>query len=303
MKNPAKNQAPGARARHSGADAVIAALHAQGVEVVFGMVGGQIMPVYDALHRDGALRHIIVGHEQGGAHMAEGYARATGRAGVVMTTSGPGATNLVTGLADAMMDSTPVVAITGQVASHLLGNDAFQEADMRGITFPITKHNYQLTSPDQVGQVFADAFQIAVTGRPGPVLIDLPKDITVAQTDILPAPAPRLAGGRAGLVKGHPMQIERAMQLVKTCRQPVILAGGGVIHAEACPELQALAEYPGHSGDQHPHGSGQPAQRSSLEPGHARHARHRLRQSGPAQQRRAHLRGLPPGRPRHWQAG
>ncbi|MBI4797151.1 MAG: biosynthetic-type acetolactate synthase large subunit [Desulfarculus sp.] len=244
MKNHSqRNHHPAPRPRHSGADAVIASLHAQGVEVIFGMVGGQIMPVYDALHRDGKLRHIIVGHEQGGAHMAEGFARATGKAGVVMTTSGPGATNLVTGLADAMMDSTPVVAITGQVPSHLLGNDDFQEADMRGITMPITKHNYQLTSPDQVAPVFAEAFHIAVSGRPGPVLIDLPKDVTVAQTDMAPAHGPRLAGGRGAVVKGHPMQIERALQLIKNCRQPVILAGGGVIHAEASAELKALAEY------------------------------------------------------------
>ncbi|MFH1034234.1 MAG: biosynthetic-type acetolactate synthase large subunit [Pseudomonadota bacterium] len=230
------------RAQHSGADAVIASLHSQGVEVVFGMVGGQIMPVYDALHRDGNLRHIIVGHEQGGAHMAEGFARATGKAGVVMTTSGPGATNLVTGLADAMMDSTPVVAITGQVPSHLLGNDAFQEADMRGITMPITKHNYQLTGADQVAPVFAEAFRLAVSGRPGPVLIDLPKDVTVSQTDLATA-GPRLAGARGAVAKGHPMQIERALKLIKNCRQPVILAGGGVIHAQACDELKALAEY------------------------------------------------------------
>ncbi len=231
------------RAQMSGADAVIASLHALGVEVVFGMVGGQIMPVYDALHRDGKLRHIIVGHEQGGAHMAEGFARATGKAGVVMTTSGPGATNLVTGLADAMMDSTPVVAVTGQVPSHLLGNDAFQEADMRGITMPITKHNYQLTSADQVAPVFAEAFHLAVSGRPGPVLIDLPKDVTVSQTEILAASGPRLAGQRGAVAKGHPMQIERALKLIRNCRQPVILAGGGVIHAQACDELKALAEY------------------------------------------------------------
>ncbi len=242
MNSPAKNRSKQPARRVSGADAVIASLHAQGVDVVFGMVGGQIMPVYDALYRDGNLRHIIVGHEQGGAHMAEGYARATGRPGVVMTTSGPGATNLVTGLADAMMDSTPLVAITGQVPSQLLGNDAFQEADMRGITMPITKHNYQLTSPDQVAPVFAEAFQIASSGRPGPVLIDLPKDVTVGETEVLAATGPRLAGRHVNPPKGHPLQIERALQLIKSSRQPVILAGGGVIHAEACAELKEFAE-------------------------------------------------------------
>ncbi len=229
------------RSRATGADAVIASLKAQGVEVIFGMVGGQIMPVYDALHRDGGLKHLIVGHEQGGAHMAEGFARVTGRPGVVMTTSGPGATNLVTGLADAMMDSTPVVAITGQVSSHLLGNDAFQEADMRGITMPITKHNYQLTNADQVAPVIAQAFQLAATGRPGPVLIDLPRDVAVGETEIMTAVAAAVNGRKAPRA-GHPLQIERALGLIKAARQPVILAGGGIIHAGASAQLKELAE-------------------------------------------------------------
>ena len=229
------------RAAPTGADAVIQALSEQGVEVVFGMVGGAIMPVYDALYRAGAPRHIICGHEQGAAHMAEGYARVTGKAGVVFTTSGPGATNLVTGLANAMMDSTPLVALTGQVSSSLLGNDAFQEADMWGITMPITKHNYQVQSVDDLPRVMAEAFRLAQGGRPGPVLIDLPRDIMLA-----PCPAPEQAAGpppaRRGSGRPRPEQVTRAAELVAAARRPVILAGGGVVHAGAHRELKQLAE-------------------------------------------------------------
>ena len=170
----------------NGSDAIIASLINQGVDYVFGMTGGAIMPVYDAMFRAGAPRHIIAGHEQGAAHMAEGYARVTGRPGVVFTTSGPGATNLVTGLADAMMDSTPMVAITGQVSSNLLGNDAFQEADMWGITMPVTKHNYQVGPASRsLPDIIAEAFYVAMSGRPGPVLIDLPRDVAVAPAEQL----------------------------------------------------------------------------------------------------------------------
>ncbi|MFH1057858.1 MAG: biosynthetic-type acetolactate synthase large subunit [Pseudomonadota bacterium] len=228
--------------RTNGSDAIVASLHAQGVEVVFGMVGGSIISVYDAFYRDGRIKHLIVGHEQGGAHMAEGYARATGRPGVVMTTSGPGATNLVTGLADAMMDSTPIIAITGQVVSRLIGNDAFQEADIRGITMPVTKHNYLITSADQVAQVVGEAFTIATSGRPGPVLIDVPRDVSEAFTDILTTDQHRLAPRLINVPQGHPMQIQRAMEMLRVSRQPVILAGAGIMHSEACAELKALAE-------------------------------------------------------------
>jgi len=229
---------------YTGADAVVACLKHQGVEMIFGMTGGSIMPVYDALFRDGGITHVIVGHEQGAAHMAEGYARATGKVGVVMTTSGPGATNLVTGLADAFMDSTPLVAITGQVTSNLLGNDAFQEADMRGITMPITKHNYQVTSVQELPAVFAEAFFVALSGRPGPVLIDLPKDVMTAPCTQLLA-APSAPTGYKPPYRGHPRQIEKALKVLQQARKPVILAGGGVITAGAHAELRALAEAAG----------------------------------------------------------
>jgi len=242
MNTPAKPQDH--KASHTGADAVVACLKHQGVEVIFGMTGGSIMPAYDALFRDGQIKHMIVGHEQGAAHMAEGYARATGKVGVVMTTSGPGATNLVTGLADAFMDSTPMVAITGQVTSNLLGNDAFQEADMRGITMPITKHNYQIKSVEELPEVFAEAFFVALSGRPGPVLIDLPKDVMTAPWDGLLA-APSAPTGYKPPYRGHPLQIERALKVLAQASRPVILAGGGVVTAGAHQELRDLAHAAG----------------------------------------------------------
>lgn len=238
MNTPAKPQDH--QAPYTGADALVACLKHQGVEVIFGMTGGSIMPAYDALYRDGQIKHMIVGHEQGAAHMAEGYARATGKVGVVMTTSGPGATNLVTGLADAFMDSTPMVAITGQVTSNLLGNDAFQEADMRGITMPITKHNYQISSVEELPEVFAEAFFVALSGRPGPVLIDLPKDVMTAPCESLLA-APSAPSGYQPHYRGNPLQIGRALKVLAQAKQPVILAGGGVITAGAHEELRALA--------------------------------------------------------------
>ncbi len=227
--------------RRSGAEALIEGLKAQGVEVLFGVTGGAIMPVYDALYREGSLRHIIVGHEQGAAHMADGYARVTGRPGVMLATSGPGATNLVTGLATAIMDSIPVVAITGQVPTGLIGNDAFQEADVRGITMPVTKHNYLLRRADELPCALAEAFHLARSGRPGPVLIDLPKDVSNAPTT---APCPRQVSleGYKPRYEGHPQQIHKALKLLKSAERPVILAGGGVILAEASEELRQLAE-------------------------------------------------------------
>jgi acetolactate synthase-1/2/3 large subunit len=238
---PQTEAAPPSSAEYTGSDAVIATLVREGVEIVFGMIGGAIMPVYDALYRRGGLTHVMVGHEQGAAHMADGYARATGRPGVVFTTSGPGATNLVTGLATAMMDSIPMVALTGQVSSDLMGNDAFQEADVWGISMPITKHNYQVTDPAELPQVITEAFYVAQTGRPGPVLIDLPKD--VAQR---PCPEevaePRIPEGYRPGYRGDPRRIEQALELLRKSRRPVIMAGGGVIHAGASADLLSLAE-------------------------------------------------------------
>ena len=223
------------------ADAIIASLISQEVEVVFGMVGGAIMPVYDALYKNQRPRHIMVGHEQGAAHMADGYARATGKPGVVLTTSGPGATNLVTGLANAMMDSVPMVAICGQVSSNLLGNDAFQEADMWGITMAITKHNYQVTDVSQLAEVMAEAFYVAMSGRPGPVLIDLPRDVALTPCDDLVA-APAVPEGYQTHHQADRQAVAQALELLRQAERPVILAGGGVITAGASGELRELAE-------------------------------------------------------------
>jgi acetolactate synthase-1/2/3 large subunit len=225
----------------TGSEAVIEGLKAEGVDVLFGVTGGAIMPIYDALFRDGTLRHIMVAHEQGGAHMAEGYARVTGSPGVILTTSGPGATNLTTGLADAIMDSTPIIAITGQVGTSFIGNDAFQEADVRGITMPVTKHNYLVQSADSLPRIFAEGFHISRTGRPGPVLIDIPKDISNTQTDA-PRPERVEPQGYKPPYEGHPLQIQEALEVLKSAERPVILAGGGVLHAEASDELREFAE-------------------------------------------------------------
>lgn len=226
---------------HTGADTVVASLLHQDVEIVFGMQGGSIMPVYDSLYRVGAPRHIIVGHEQGAAHMADGYARATGKPGVVLTTSGPGATNLVTGLANAMMDSIPLVAITGQVTSNLLGNDAFQEADMWGITMPVTKHNYQVIDTEELPDVFAEAFYVAMSGRPGPVLIDLPKDVAQMESPSSQAP-PRVPEGYWTPYQPNLQRVSEALEVLRQAKKPVILAGGGVIQGDASEELKRFAE-------------------------------------------------------------
>ncbi|HEY8486724.1 MAG TPA: biosynthetic-type acetolactate synthase large subunit [Limnochordales bacterium] len=226
----------------SGAEALVYALVAEGVEVIFGYPGGAIMPVYDALYRIGAPRHVLVRHEQGAAHMAEGYARTTGRAGVCMATSGPGATNLVTGLASAYMDSVPVVAITGQVPTALIGRDAFQESDVVGVTMPITKHNFLVRRAEDLVRVVREAFHLATTGRPGPVLIDLPKDISNARLR-WPGYPPRmdLPGYRPNL-DGHPRQIAEAARLINAARCPVLYVGGGVIASGASDLVRELAE-------------------------------------------------------------
>lgn len=236
MKDKNKQSHP-----HTGADTVVASLLHQDVEIVFGMQGGSIMPVYDSLYRVGAPRHIMVGHEQGAAHMADGYARATGKPGVVVTTSGPGATNLVTGLANAMMDSIPMVAITGQVTSNLLGNDAFQEADMWGITMPVTKHNYQVIDTEELPDVFAEAFYVAMSGRPGPVLIDLPRDVAQMESPSSQAP-PRVPEGYWTPYQPNMQRLAEALEVLRQAKKPVILAGGGVIQGDASEELKRFAE-------------------------------------------------------------
>ena len=228
-----------------GADIVIEALKEEGVEVIFGLPGGAIMEVYDALYRDGTIKHILVRHEQGAGHMAEGYAKATGKVGVAMTTSGPGATNVVTAIADAYMDSVPIVVITGQVPTHLIGNDAFQEVDIVGITRAITKHNFLVRSIEELPLVIRQAFYIARTGRPGPVLVDLPKDITQKISDV-PIPSEEevlnsLPGYRPH-VEGNLQQIKKAADLIMEAKKPVLYVGGGAVNAEAQEELVELAE-------------------------------------------------------------
>ncbi len=221
----------------SGAAALLRALTAQGVEVVFGYPGGAILPIYDALFKQTAIRHILVRHEQAAVHAAEGYARSTGKIGVVLVTSGPGATNAVTGLVDALMDSIPVVCLTGQVPTHLIGNDAFQEADTTGITRQATKHNYLVKRSEDLARVVHEAFHVARTGRPGPVLVDLPKDILIN-----PAPynEPSTAGHRSYRPRTvpDPARIAEAVALLRRAARPVIYSGGGVINAG--PEASAL---------------------------------------------------------------
>src|SRR3984957_9808903 len=228
-----------------GSQAVMESLLQEGVDVIFGYPGGAIMPVYDALYdyRD-KIRHILVRHEQGAGHAAEGYARMTGRPGVALVTSGPGATNLVTAIADALLDSVPIVCITGQVAANLLGTDAFQEADVIGITTPITKWNYQVTTADEIPEVFAKAFHIAATGRPGPVLIDITKN---AQTDSMHfsyKKTPYISGYQPNTIP-NVKQIETAADLLNKAKRPFIFAGHGILIAKAENEIAKLAEKAG----------------------------------------------------------
>ncbi len=225
----------------TGAQIICESLIKEGVEVIFGILGGVILPLYDTLPQYPQLRHILVRHEQGAAHAAEGYARATGKVGVCFATSGPGATNLVTGIADACLDSVPIVAITGQVIKPLIGKDAFQEIDITGITLPITKHNYLALDTTMLAETIKEAFFLARTGRPGPVLIDLPKDVQINQADFSYPEKINLPGYKPTL-KGHPSQIKKAAKLISEANQPVILAGRGVNISGAYKELKCLAE-------------------------------------------------------------
>ncbi|MDG4785482.1 acetolactate synthase large subunit [Micromonospora sp. WMMD1102] len=227
----------------SGAGSLVKSLEALGVEVAFGIPGGAILPAYDPLY-DSTVRHILVRHEQGAGHAATGYAQATGRVGVCVATSGPGATNLVTPIADAYMDSVPMVAITGQVAKPAIGTDAFQEADIQGITLPITKHNYLIQTAEEIPRILAEAFHLAATGRPGPVLVDIPKDVLQAQTTFSWPPTLDLPGYRPTL-HPHGKQIREAARLMTTARRPVLYVGGGVLKAGATEGLLRLAELTG----------------------------------------------------------
>ncbi len=213
----------------------------EGVDVMFGILGGVVIPFYDTLPQYPQLRHILVGHEQGGAHAAEGYARSTGKVGVCIATSGPGATNLVTGIADAYMDSVPMVAITGQVVRSLIGKDAFQEIDITGITLPITKHNYLVSDTASLAKIVKEAFYLARTGRPGPVLIDIPKDVLTSQAEFVYPNRVSLPGYKPTVI-GHSSQINKAAKLINEAKKPLIIAGRGAIISQAYDELKQLAE-------------------------------------------------------------
>lgn len=226
--------------RMNGAQALVRTLELEGVEVIFGYPGGQAIQIYDALY-DSKLRHILVRHEQCAAHAADGYARATGKVGVCLATSGPGATNLVTGIANAYMDSIPMVAITGQVATTVIGTDAFQEADITGITMPITKHNYLVKDIRDLAMTLREAFELAKSGRPGPVLVDVPADISRAEIDYV-FPEHIHVPGYKPTYKGHAKQIKQAARRIAAAKKPVILAGGGIIRSNASQELISLAE-------------------------------------------------------------
>jgi acetolactate synthase-1/2/3 large subunit len=227
----------------TGAQSLVRSLEAAGVTDIFGIPGGAILPAYDPL-MDSSIRHILVRHEQGAGHAAQGYAAATGRVGVCMATSGPGATNLVTPLADAHMDSVPLVAVTGQVGAAMIGTDAFQEADIRGITMPVTKHNFLVTDPSEIPRTVAEAFHIASTGRPGPVLVDVAKSALQADT-VFDWPATLALPGYRPVTRPHSKQIREATRLILEARRPVLYVGGGVIRAGASAELAQLAALTG----------------------------------------------------------
>ncbi|MGO3885824.1 MAG: acetolactate synthase large subunit, partial [Mycetocola sp.] len=230
--------------RMTGASAVLRSLELLGIDDVFGLPGGAILPVYDAMSETQDLRHILVRHEQGAGHAAEGYASASGKVGVCIATSGPGATNLVTAIADAYMDSVPLIAITGQVFSTLMGTDAFQEADIVGITMPVTKHSFLVTKAEDIPATLAAAYQIASTGRPGPVLVDITKDAQQAEFGFSWPPKVDLPGYRP-VTKAHGKQIQAAAQLLVDAQKPVLYVGGGVVRANAAAELRQLAETTG----------------------------------------------------------
>lgn len=240
MRAKARNEAEAVTTEMTGADILIDSLKKENVEVLFGYPGGAVLPIYDALYRS-PIKHILSKHEQGSIHAAEGYARVSGKPGVVIATSGPGATNLVTGITDAMMDSLPIVIFTGQVASNVIGTDAFQEADVMGITSPITKHNYQVRDVKDLPRIIKEAFHIASTGRPGPVLVDIPKDVSnkkVAPVEDFKVNLP----GYQPTFSPNVLQIKKLADAIGTAQKPVILAGAGVLHATAGKDLLAFSE-------------------------------------------------------------
>lgn len=238
---------PGSATEHegktmSGAQAIIASLEAEGVDTIFGYPGGQAIKIYDALYDSKKIRHVLARHEQGATHMADGYARTTGKVGVVLVTSGPGATNTVTGIATAFMDSVPLVVITGQVTRGVIGTDAFQESDIVGITMPVVKHSFLLQSCDDLTRTFREAFYIASTGRPGPVLIDIPSDLSGSQM-VFHYPDSISIPSYKPTYKGNAKQVRQAANLIESAKRPLIYAGGGIVSSHACAELTQLAEH------------------------------------------------------------
>jgi acetolactate synthase I/II/III large subunit len=243
VKVEAKPDVQTSTAPKTGADLLIDLLINEGVETLFGYPGGAVLPIYDAIYRArGSIKHVLFRHEQGSIHAAEGYARITGKPGVVIATSGPGATNLVTGITDAMMDSLPLVIFTGQVARGVIGTDAFQEADVMAITTPITKHNYQVQDISDLPRIVKEAFHIASTGRPGPVLIDIPKDISAGELSEIPEEVTVHLPGYQPTTKPNPLQIKKLAEAITKSMKPVLLAGAGILHGKASKELTAFAE-------------------------------------------------------------
>lgn len=236
-----------AQTQLTGSQVVVKALVEQGVDVIFGYPGGAVLPLYDALFQQDRIRHVLVRHEQAAVHAAEGYARSTGKVGVVLVTSGPGATNTVTGLTDALMDSVPLVCLTGQVPTHMIGNDAFQEADTVGITRPCTKHNYLVKEPDELARVLHEAFHVARSGRPGPVVVDLPKDVQMAKAAYLPKAEFRPRAYNPAR-EPNPARVEQAAELLARAERPVFYVGGGVINSgtRACELVTSLVRETGH---------------------------------------------------------
>jgi acetolactate synthase-1/2/3 large subunit len=224
-----------------GSRVLLESLKREGVKTIFGYPGGAVIPIYDMIYQFPDIQHILVRHEQGAGHMAEGYALATGQVGVCLATSGPGATNLVTPIADAMMDSVPLVAITGQVRTNLIGTDAFQEADITGITMPITKHNWLVKDANQLSEVLAEAFYVARSGRPGPVLVDVPRDVSDAEVEYVPVESVDIPTYKP-TTRGHSIQIKRAAELIAEAKKPILYVGGGANHSNAYKEVLALAE-------------------------------------------------------------
>lgn len=238
----------------TGARILLECLKLEGVDTVFGYPGGTVINIYDELFSFKEIRHILPRHEQAGVHAADGFARATGRVGVAIATSGPGATNTVTGIATAYMDSIPVVVITGQVPTALIGNDAFQEVDIVGITRPCTKHNFLVKDVKDIPSIIKKAFYIARTGRPGPVLVDLPKDVQIATAEFHYPDSIELRSYKP-TVEGHPKQIEKAVSLMLEAKKPVIYVGGGVISGDAAGELYDFAKKTQYAGYHDPHGT------------------------------------------------